>query len=723
MMHYLVLQISLILLPNFFPSNPSPIIPVIFFLFAAHLSYSIIRVLPHMFQLTNYIKVSMMFILTYSLFIGIFAAAGFNQGSLQIALYSGYPVAAVCGLGAVYARCTMLDATAHKCLSSLPASMHHHRTASSANSDAELHEAAPAPEPKPSLWSTTRRIVQTGIVHADSPLELKFPALNKVHRYMREHAESEFFSPDDVIAAVKVLLWKKDRSTVPKIKQLLRASMIQHGECDWTAIFSICFVSCCAPAASFHFYQLFSRFSTDALRWQVYCVEEDMDRVAVLIESVKQLNLTMECQYLKFAVSRALIQRFKSTHVGGMLSAIGLLEVTSVQDEVSRLHRLCVRTLRSFWNAASLERDVETLSGHLEQFLISFQQAEFMMKDMLIKYPNSVVFLRAYGAFMRDICHDRVKSLELFSKADSLENLNDGIEDVGGSKSLSSSTYRNVAMNAWTQNVLQKDIDMMDAVSKNMRNTLGILLTVSTVVYCVLEFVLLESASSHLQDIFVLNKARSSSASAIYFVRDAVTAAYSNNSVDFSIATSELADAASIAKAFISNSTFTQDTYDYLFFSSEIFFFPQVTGEALTDHISPASGMQLFADACLQFAASSLQDVRDMLLSNDFSSSSGRALQFVLVNGDNPLLSTYNIAGMLLQGQAVSFVYLSGVFFVIAGVVVVMLGVHMVVLAKRLLSEAIVLLRTSTICISASLHLSQLSRKMLSAHYKKLDVI
>jgi hypothetical protein len=111
-----------------------------------------------------------------------------------------------------------------------------------------------------------------------------------------------------------------------------------------------------------------------------------------------------------------------------------------------------------------------------------------------------------------------------------------------------------------------------------------------------------------------------------------------------------------------------------------------------------------------------------MIQSNDFSSSQGRALQFMLVNSDNPLLTSYNSGGMYLQGQAVSFVYLSGVFFVIAGVVVVMLGVHMVVLARRLLSEAIVLLRTSTICISASLHLSQLSRKTLSSHYKKLDV-
>lgn len=276
-------------------------------------------------------------------------------------------------------------------------------------------------------------------------------------------------------------------------------------------------------------------------------------------------------------------------------------------------------------------------------------------------------------------------------------------------------------MNAWTQNVLQRDIDMMDEVSKNMRNTLVILVTVSTIVYCVLEFVLLESASSHLHDIFVLNKARSSSMSAIYFARDATIAAFSNDTLQFNSAIGNLVSAATIAKSFISNSSFTADTYSFLFFSKELAFFSQVSGTSVPDHVSPASGMQLFADACLQFAASSIHDVNEMVRSDDFSSGSGRALQFLLMNGDSPLVTSYDAAGMYLQGQAVSFVYLSGVFFVIAGVVVVMLGVHMVVLARRLLSEAIILLRTSTICISASLHLSQLSRKNLSTYYKKLD--
>ncbi len=69
--------------------------------------------------------------------------------------------------------------------------------------------------------------------------------LIKVHRYMREHSESEFYNPEDVIAAAKVLMWQRQRSSVSKIKQLLRASMMQHGENDRITVFALCFVSFC----------------------------------------------------------------------------------------------------------------------------------------------------------------------------------------------------------------------------------------------------------------------------------------------------------------------------------------------------------------------------------------------------------------------------------------------------------------------------------------------
>ena len=60
---------------------------------------------------------------------------------------------------------------------------------------------------------------------------------------MREHSDSEFYTTEDVLAAAKVLLWQKQRSSVPKIKQLLRSSMIQHGENDRITVFALCFVS------------------------------------------------------------------------------------------------------------------------------------------------------------------------------------------------------------------------------------------------------------------------------------------------------------------------------------------------------------------------------------------------------------------------------------------------------------------------------------------------
>ncbi len=403
------------------------------------------------------------------------------------------------------------------------------------------------------------------------------------------------------------------------------------------------------------------------------------------------------------------------------MSAIGLLEVTSVQDEVNRLYRLCLQTLRSYWNAAAQERDVETLSRYLEEFFVFFQQADFMMKDMLIKYPNSVIFLRAYGVFMRDICQDKIKSGELFNKADNLENASEEHDDVGGSKSLSSSTFRIAAANAWTQNALQKDIDMMGNVSKNMRNTLVVLVVVSTIVYCVLEFVLLQSVGDHVSDIYALNSARSECETAMYSARDAVLAAFENNLSSFSNAMAQLVSSATTLKKYISDSSFTEDTYLFFFFSKYVVLRPQFMSLSLPDEISPASGLQQFADACLSFAATSMSDVSHMITKNDFSSSAGFALRFLLTNGDSPVMPSLDKGAMLLQGQAVSFVYLSGVFYVVAGLVVVLLGLHMVVLTRRLLSEAIILLRTSTICISASLHISQISRKSLSAHYKNLD--
>lgn len=77
------------------PRGSYQILSVVLFLYTAHMSFLTLHILPFMFEATNYIKTSMLFVLTYSLLIGVFASFGYDQSQLLVALYAGYPVSAV----------------------------------------------------------------------------------------------------------------------------------------------------------------------------------------------------------------------------------------------------------------------------------------------------------------------------------------------------------------------------------------------------------------------------------------------------------------------------------------------------------------------------------------------------------------------------------------------------------------------------------------------------
>ena len=83
------------LVPLFFTSGASSILAIVLCAYTAHLSYLTVRTLPFMFRATNYIKAAMLFVLTYSLLVGIFASFGYNQSQLVFAVYVGYPITAV----------------------------------------------------------------------------------------------------------------------------------------------------------------------------------------------------------------------------------------------------------------------------------------------------------------------------------------------------------------------------------------------------------------------------------------------------------------------------------------------------------------------------------------------------------------------------------------------------------------------------------------------------
>ena len=91
-------------MPLLFTSGVSPVLAIILFVYTAHLSYLTVRILPFMFRVTNYIKAAMMFILSYSLFMGVLASFGCDQSQLLTAIYVGFPISAVRALTTLRCR-------------------------------------------------------------------------------------------------------------------------------------------------------------------------------------------------------------------------------------------------------------------------------------------------------------------------------------------------------------------------------------------------------------------------------------------------------------------------------------------------------------------------------------------------------------------------------------------------------------------------------------------
>lgn len=75
-----------------------------------------------------------------------------------------------------------------------------------------------------------------------SDFSLNFETVNRVEEYMGEWATPDFLSPIDVVAAAKVLMWRRQRKSVMQVQQLLYNSMRQHGRSDAVALFSMCLV-------------------------------------------------------------------------------------------------------------------------------------------------------------------------------------------------------------------------------------------------------------------------------------------------------------------------------------------------------------------------------------------------------------------------------------------------------------------------------------------------
>jgi hypothetical protein len=402
-----------------------------------------------------------------------------------------------------------------------------------------------------------------------------------------------------------------------------------------------------------------------------------------------------------------------------MVSAIGLLEFTKVQDEASRLHRSCLRTLRSFWRSAGSGQDVSVLSDHLKEFLSCYQTANNIMNDMLLKYPNSVMLLRSYATFLQDISNDTLKSNELFQKAEMLSSMQDDKLDADQQASRSSGGPSQNQRAHWTSEVMNKDIGIMTNVSSYMTWTLMLLLFVCATVFFILDFYFIKSAESLVGNIFELNVARSETMRAMYFMRSAYLHGIAGDVNSVTQSQRHLLQSSSIVSSYISNQPFSADVADYIYFTKLLFY--ENSGNSVSQRsIQSGQIVFLFCEAATK-VGQELPSNFGLLESLDDDNYLKRNLIFGALNFFDPVIQIFESASLLLEGQVTQFVFLSIVFFVVASIVCVMLGLHMIVLARRLLSDAGVLMRSSTICIVAAMNLNMATRKIITKFYTDLD--
>lgn len=686
---YLILQCILIIVPVV-SSTTSSLIPALLLIGFFALAAYVLRVLPFMFRATNFIKVSMFCVLAWTNLCTLLLSSGVNVDTVVLLFILGSFVIAILGIAAVHFRCKDLAITADKLDMSRPFSF--------TEEDSTARDAGPSKSSQKlrsvinAVVATNRLASKAQTVPKKGSLVIEFAEVSPVSRYMGEHEQSAFFQAIDAVAAAKVLLWRKSRGELSKIKSLLRTSMIQHGKSDSVALFSLCFV---------------------------YYIEEDIDRVTLMLDSIKDLNLSLPNEFLKFSISRSLIQRYKSTHVGGMVSAIGLLEFTKVQDEAARLHRSCLRTLRSFWRSAGSGQDVSVLSDHLKEFLSCYQTANSIMNDMLIKYPNSVMLLRSYATFLQDISNDTMRSNELFQKAELLSNMQEEKPDADqqGSRSSGGPTQNQRAH--WTTHVMSKDISIMINVSSYMSWTLLLLLFVCATVFFILDFYFIKSAESLVGNIFELNVARSETMRSMYFMRSAYLHGISGDIKSVIQSQKDLLTSSSTVSNYISSQPFQADVSDYIYFTKQLYY--EYSGSSISQRsLQTGQIVFLFCDAATKLAQESPSNFQNLKFL-DSDNYLKRNLVFGALNFFDPVVQIFETTSLLLEGQVTQFVFLSIVFFVVASIVCVMLGLHMIVLARRLLSDAGVLMRSSTICIVAALNINTATRKFISKYYTDLD--
>eukprot|EP00741_Cyanophora_paradoxa_P023198 tig00021572_g22406.t1 len=153
---------------------------------------------------------------------------------------------------------------------------------------------------------------------------------------------------------------------------------------------------------------------------------------------------------MRFALS-SIRRDWEQTNTGGAigeeLNFVGMLEFKRFYGEAQKHHKECLRQLKAFWRYLAKKSNgnlgtgvVEDVPKKLAAIYAEKRLATSAYENLVKKYPNSKVLLRAYGTFLEDVANEPEKATMQFQRADEIEEKEAKLRGAGSSQGDNSRT-------------------------------------------------------------------------------------------------------------------------------------------------------------------------------------------------------------------------------------------------------------------------------------------
>eukprot|EP00741_Cyanophora_paradoxa_P013217 tig00000178_g12767.t1 len=127
--------------------------------------------------------------------------------------------------------------------------------------------------------------------------------------------------------------------------------------------------------------------------------------------------------------------------IGEELNFVGMLEFKRFYGEAQKHHKECLRLLKAFWRYLAKKSNgnlgtgvVEDVPKKLAGIYAEKRLATSAYENLVKKYPNSKVLLRAYGTYLEDVGNEPEKAAVQFQRADEIEEKEAKLRGAGSSQ-------------------------------------------------------------------------------------------------------------------------------------------------------------------------------------------------------------------------------------------------------------------------------------------------